>query len=241
MVNAARAVAAGVKDVTEGVLDLIYPPFCLVCEKPGSYLCPDCVGKITLIDYPYCRTCGAPSETARCRECQDREFAFEASRSAAIYDDTLRKSIHALKYSFYAALAEPLGDLMADRFGQTRLAGKTDLVVPVPIHRSRMLARGFNQSEELARRLCARTGMRMEAGALVQIRKTRHQVDLEPVERQANVRGAFAVRNPESVRGKRILLIDDVFTTGATLNEAASALRSAGAGSVQVYTLARSI
>jgi competence protein ComFC len=228
-------------DIAQGVLDLVYPPFCVVCEKAGSqYLCAECIEKVQLIEYPYCRTCGAPSETATCRECRDREFAFESGRSAGIYEGVLRDAIHALKFSFHPAVAEPLGDLMAQRFSKLYLSGKVDVIVPVPIHKSRMHVRGFNQSEELARRLCTHIPLPLETGVLYQARKTRHQVDLPQDERASNVRGAFAVRDGRRITGKRVLLIDDVFTTGATLNEAASALRSAGARSVHVYTLARS-
>lgn len=227
---------------TKGVLDLVYPPLCVLCGRAdGGYLCGDCVGNITLIDYPYCRTCGAPSETVLCRECRNRQFAFESARSAGIYEGVLREAIHALKYSFHAPAAEPLGMLMVERFPVTRLAGKTDVVVPVPIHSSRKVARGFNQSEELARILCAHTSMRLQTNALHQARGTRHQANLSYDERAANVKGAYAVRDPRLVRGKRILLIDDVITTGATSNEAASTLIEAGARSVHVYTLARSV
>jgi ComF family protein len=242
MLNVVREAARHIVDTREGLLDLVYPPFCVVCEKAVSqYLCPDCVEKIQLIDYPYCRVCGAPSETARCVECREREFAFDSGRSAGVFEGVLREAIHALKYSFHRPVADPLGDLMAERCSRLYLAGKADLVVPVPIHRSRMLVRGFNQSEELARRMCARISLPVDPGVLYQARKTRHQVDLPQDQRESNVRGAFVVRDPPRIQGKRVLLIDDVFTTGATLNEAASVLKKAGATSVHVYTLARSV
>ncbi len=231
-----------VKDIREGVLDLVYPPFCVICGKPDArYICSECIDKVQYIEAPYCRTCGAPSETIRCVECRQREFAFESAHSAGVYECVLREAIHELKYSFHAALAEPLGDVMAERFSKTMLAGKVDVAVPVPIHRSRMLVRGFNQSEEITRRMCTRVSLPVEAGVLFQARKTRHQVDLPQDRRESNVKGAFAVHEPGKVRSKRVLLVDDVFTTGATLDEAASALLAAGAKSVHVYTLARSI
>ena len=240
--DAVRRATQHVQDVREGVLDLVYPPFCVVCGKPDAhYICSECLENVQYIEAPCCRTCGAPSDTIRCVECRRREFAFESARSAGIYEGVLREAIHELKYSFHAALAEPLGDVMAERFSATMLAGKVDAVVPVPIHRSRMLVRGFNQSEEIARRMCTRISLPVEARVLFQARKTRHQVDLPQDRREGNVKGAFAVREPEKLRSKRVLLVDDVFTTGATLNEAASTLLAAGARSVHVYTLARSI
>lgn len=228
-------------DITDGVLDLVYPPFCLNCRNAGHYLCAECIEKIQFIEYPFCRICGAPSEAARCIECKEREFAFESARSVGVYEGVLRDAIHAMKYDFHAAVAEPLGELMAARFPGSSLAGKVDVVMPVPIHRSRFLVRGFNQSEELARKLCARVSLPLVMDVLHQPRKTKHQVNLSYDERAANIHGAFAVRDARKIAGKRVLVLDDVLTTGATANEAALALKNAGAKSVHAYTLARSV
>jgi ComF family protein len=231
-------------DFCNGVLDLVYPPFCLVCKEPGDlYLCEDCRQEIVLIEPPYCRTCGAPCgpDEYLCADCREREYEFECARSAGIYDGALRQAIHALKYDFHAVMADPLAELMVRAFPNTYLARRVDVAVPIPIHHSRLLDRGFNQSEELARRFCKGVRLRLEPNALVKRRKTRHQVDLPQDERATNLEGAFAVAAPERIAGRRVLVIDDVFTTGATLNEAARVLRAAGAASVCAYTLARSI
>lgn len=231
-----------VRDLRAGVLDLVYPPFCVICKRPAEqHMCEECIEKITLIEFPYCRRCGAPSDSTFCRACDGREFVFDSAHCVAIFEGVLREAIHSLKYGCFAAVADPLGDLMARRLSRTTLPGKVDCVVPVPIHRSRMLRRGFNQAGELASRICANLPLPLHKNVLCQARKTKHQVDLTEEERVTNVRGAFAVRNAPKIAGKRVMLVDDVFTTGSTLNEAASVLRSAGAKAVHVYALARSL
>jgi ComF family protein len=231
-----------VRDIYSGLLDLIYPPHCVLCREAGDgYLCPKCSESITTIVPPVCRKCGTPCESYICGECRDREYHFERACSAGVFDGVLREAIHALKYRNLLAVADPLADILVKAFPGTGLAGTVDIVVPIPIHRSRMVDRGFNQSEELARGLASRVGLRVETGVLYKARKTRHQVDLTIDERAVNPRGSFGVRNPERIRGKRVLLVDDVFTTGSTLDEAARVLLEAGASAVRAYTLARSL
>ena len=130
---------------------------------------------------------------------------------------------------------------MARFYTTCPIAGHVDVVVPIPVHRSRLIERGFNQAEELSRQLCARSGLRLESGALIKPEETAHQVNLPKDERARNLREAFRVSNPARIRGKRVLLVDDVLTTGSTLDAAARVLISAGAASVYGYTLARSI
>ena len=231
-----------IKDICAGVLDLVYPPFCLVCgRRDQNYLCAKCIEEIDVIDAPFCRKCGTPCEEYKCQQCLEREYHFEYARSAAVFGGALREAIHSLKYKFHLPLADPLADLMARCFHETYLAGRVDLAIPIPIHSSRLLERGFNQAEELALRLRKRISLPVESGVLYKPRKTRHQVDLPQDLRTINVQGAFAVRNTGRIAGKRILLIDDVFTTGSTLSEAARVLREAGAETVHAYTLSRSV
>ena len=231
-------------DFVSGVLDLVYPPYCLTCGKAGEdYFCPECEEKIDVIPPPVCQKCGTPSESFHCPDCRDREFAFafEFARGAATFDGVLREAIHALKYQSRVVMAEPLGAIMSRCFPTTHIAGKVDLAIPIPIHKSRLVERGFNQATELARVLCKRTGLPLDASVLYKRRNTRPQAYLPFEERLINLEGAFAVRHPERIQGQRILLIDDVMTTGCTLHEAARTLREAGSGQVIAYTLARAI
>ena len=230
------------RDLWSGVLDLIYPPHCLVCKGPGNdYLCAECVEKIDIIQPPCCRKCGVPCDPTVyiCAECREREYYFEFARSVGIYENELRDAIHALKFACQELMARPLGELMARCYATSGLPGKVDVAVPIPIHRSRLVERGFNQSAEIARVLCKRISLPLQTGALVKTRKTRDQVNLPEDQRFTNLEGAFAVPDPHPIAGKRVLIIDDVLTTGATANEAAKTLRSAGASAVYAYTLAR--
>ncbi len=228
-------------DAYMGLLDLVFPPFCLTCGTASEeYLCAECVDKILLIEPPACARCGSPAPTYPCPNCEGLSFSFDSAHCAGIYEGVLREAIHAFKYGCCEALSETLGGIMSSRIPARFLEGRIDCVVPLPIHRSRMLVRGFNQSELLARRVCSDTGLELALDVLYQKRKTPHQVNLPQEKRLGNVRNAFAVRNAGKIAGKRVLLVDDVLTTGSTLNEAALAMKNAGASSVHAYTLARS-
>ncbi len=234
-----KTCALTLRDVWSGLLDLVYPPFCLVCGAAGeAYLCAKCIEKISLIEGPCCSRCGYPMESLPCRECSDKTLAFSGACSVGVFEGVLREAIHRLKYAGNLVLADPLAELMARHYPTCSIAGKADLVTAVPIHRSRALERGFNQSEELARRMCARTRLPFATGILIKPKETRHQVELPYDMRALNLRGAFKVRDRAAVAGKKILVVDDVFTTGSTLHEAATALKNAGASAVYAYTLA---
>ncbi|MEN6355531.1 MAG: ComF family protein [Armatimonadota bacterium] len=224
-----------------GMLDLVYPSYCLACGRADDdYLCAECIEMIDVVGDMYCHKCAMPCEANICADCQNREFSFDFAGSAGLYEGVLRKAIHALKYDMHLAIVEQLADLMIRCYPHRQLNGNVDMVVPIPIHRNRLVERGFNQSEELGRLLCKRISVPLEINALYRIKNTRHQVSLPQDERMLNIKGAFAVQRPDLITGKRVLLVDDVFTTGSTLNEAAKMLKEAGAQSVFVYTLARS-
>jgi ComF family protein len=155
-------------------------------------------------------------------------------RAAAYYRDPLRRLIHRFKYEGLFALARPLGDVMVQAWPAWRQP--VDLVLPIPLHRRRHAERGYNQSERLVDELRRHLGWTTASGALVRVRQTQPQTGLTAAERRANVHGAF-VADPARVEGNRILLVDDVCTTGSTLTAAAMALRQAGATSVMAYCL----
>lgn len=238
-----EATLNAIQDLCSGALDLVYPPHCVVCRDAasGAYLCPKCIDSITLIEPPVCSKCGTPCQAFLCDECYHREYAFERARSAGVFDGALREAIHALKYRSYEAVAEPLAEIMARAFAGTGLARYADVLVPIPIHASRLLEHGFNHSELLAHLLSRRIGVPVEPDVLRKVRKTAQQVDLPREERALNIQGSFAAERSDRIAGKRVLLIDDVFTTGSTLNEAAHVLIAAGAEEVRAYTLARSL
>jgi len=230
-----------------GLLDLIYPPRCQVCRRfdPRPF-CQSCWESIELIQPPVCRQCGAPLDPSatgpqECNDCRARQkSAIAWARSAGLYDGTLQRAILNLKYTGCRALAIPLAGLLVEAVRNLEDGQDSfDAVCPVPLHPQRQKERGFNQSELLAKYLCETAGLKMDKTIIQRIRPTLPQVMLPPKERGRNVRGAFALAPAADVAAKRILLIDDIHTTGSTLQECARVLQKGGAAAVCVLTLAR--
>jgi ComF family protein len=247
----ATTVGPGLAALATTVLDLIFPALCPVCEAslgPGRRdpLCGKCWDAIARIEPPYCATCGAPfmgfseRELAPrpfpCAQCSAEPPPYEYARSAARYEGPLRDALHAFKFSGRRALARPLADLLLEQCGGA-LPGGIAAVVPVPLARDREYLRGFNQAQLLAEHVARRLGAPLEPRWLARVRETRPQSDLAAAERRANVRGAFQASR--AVDGRDVLVVDDVFTTGATLAACARALRERGAGRIGVLTVAR--
>jgi ComF family protein len=236
-------------------LDLVFPPFCVICRhRLGAGrrdpLCGPCWVALERIGPPMCARCGRPfprldvaavAPAQRCGDCRRRPPAFTAARAAARYGDTVREALHAFKFDRRRALAAPLGDLLAEIPLGALATGGIDVVVPVPLHPSRERERGFNQAALLARRAARVWGLPLAADALGRAVPTATQTALAGRERQDNVRGAFTVRRPEAVAGRRVGLVDDVLTTGATAGECARCLHDAGAAAVVVLTVARAV
>jgi ComF family protein len=178
------------------------------------------------------------AQSGRCDACRRRSPAYDCARSVFVYDGPIREAIHALKYHGRRAAAGPLGVLLAQRAPRDAIRG-VDSVVPVPLHPSRLITRGFNQAELIARPLAALLGVPCVARALRRSHHDRSQAELDATARRASVRDAF---HPGPARtGARVLLIDDVFSTGATAEACAAALREAGASAVTVLTVARAL
>ena len=234
--------------LVRGLLDLLYPPRCEACGGlRRDPICPECLAAITPITPPLCEICGEPFDpqaagAPRCAACRSpRGRAFAAARSAVYYDGPVVPLIWRYKYDGQMALGEPLGRLMAEALaaGASDLgADSVDVVCAVPLHRTRLRERGFNQSELLAESVAAALSRPLEP-LLQRTRPTRPQVDVPREVRASNVRGAFAAAPDQALTGRRVLLVDDLFTTGATLAECARALRRGGADEVRVLTLAR--
>ena len=238
---------------TLAALDLVFPALCPVCEAtlgPGRRdpLCGACWGAITRLGAPTCDVCGAATPTIAtvaepprrvaptCATCMTSPPHYDYARSAALYEGGLRDALHAFKFAGRRALAGPLGDLAAEQCVAS-LPDGIDALIPVPLARERERERGFNQATLLARRIGRRLGVPTRPSWLARIRSTRPQSDLSAAERRTNVRGAF--RASERVAGGHLLLVDDILTTGATLDACARALSAAGARRVGVLTVAR--
>lgn len=227
-----------VRRVGEALLDLVYPPTCGGCGRAGMRFCSRCTARVAWLDTgPFCLRCGRPTFTGTaCPWCQTAPPLLDAIRSAALFVGPLRQATHAFKYTGRADLAEPLAGLMVAFWERHPLPA--DLIVPVPLHPNRQRERGFNQAGLLAQAFAARTGLPLAPQGLARIRETAPQVGLNVQERRDNVRGAFCAQG-EAFVGRRPLLIDDVCTTGATLEACARALHSAGSQAVYALTLAR--
>lgn len=226
---------------------LLFPSACGVCGKDlpngGRALCEPCRRGFPRWAGLACRVCGTPLPDggARCFTCRRRRRAFRFCRSAGLYEGPLRKAILLFKYAGREEFAEPLAECLAETFRTRPELHRTDCVVPVPLHFLKRHARGFNQSELLAREFSLLAGLPLHVGVLLRHRWTSAQARLGKEKRKVNVEGAFVVRRAEPIKGRRVLLIDDVCTTGATLEACAHALKAAGAQTVDVLTLARDV
>jgi len=229
------------------VVDGILPPRCLACgtivSEPDA-LCPACWASITFFAPPWCTQCGLPfphpmGEGAVCGDCARQHPSWDRARSVLRYDKHSRRLVLMLKHGDQTHLAGAFGRWMR-RAGGDVLAG-ADLLMPVPLHWTRLVSRRFNQSALLARAIHAAGGPPVAADWLVRRRRTPSQGTMGPLARARNVRGAFALRRGRSVEGKRIVLVDDVLTTGATAEECARVLRRGGAAYVGVMVLARAV
>ena len=235
-----------------GLRNLLYPPFCTVCALPtvaGTHLCVGCVAEAAQLRWgapALCRRCSRPFWGAAplpevCAECQHWSPAFDCVVAPCRFGGVVREVVHQLKYDGKRHLRHLVSDWMQEGLSDARLRDPpAEVLVPVPLHWWKHRLRGFNQAEVLAAELSGNTGVRM-ISALRRVRSTGTQTQLAREERRANVRGAFATR-PEcerQIQGRHVLLVDDVLTTGATLDACAGALLRGGAASVRALTAAR--
>lgn len=216
-------------------LDLIYPPHCAGCQRSGYLLCPDCLQTMHPLTLPFCQHCGTPfaTSTGVCIACQRHRLRIQGLRCLNLYQGPLCNAIHALKYHGQQRLARPLGLLLAEAF--TCYNMRADGIVPLPLHLQRQQQRGYNQATLLARVCATHLKVPCLEQLVIRQRATYAQVGLNAQERWQNVSGAFALA-PE-IRGHTpnyhtLLLIDDVSTTGATLEACAAALYAAGINEV---------
>ena len=230
-----------------GALGVVYPPTCVGCAAATAAphaLCPACWSGLRLIERPFCERLGTPFAldlgvgTLLSPRAIAEPPAFDRARAVALYDGTARDLVHRLKYGDRLDLARAMGRMMAS--AGRELTGEADLVVPVPLHRARLWRRRFNQAALLAQRVARLSGLPLDVGVLARVKPTRSQVGLTRHQRAENLQGAFRVPGAARPRlaGRRVLLVDDVATTGATGNAAARALLRGGAARVDLLTFA---
>ena len=226
---------------------LFYPATCVVCsgdvERP-EYLCESCRGRAPRITPPFCAKCsepfsGAITETFSCANCEHRILHFDSAVAAYRSRGLVRKLVHEFKYGRQRHLRHPLSEWLGETMADSRLRGwRFDLIVPVPLHPARERERGFNQATLLAELLSSRIGVPLR-NVLERIRYTTTQTAYDRAERMENLHDAFRLRKKMNVRELRVLLIDDVLTTGSTVSECARILKDGGAISVHAATAAR--
>lgn len=230
----------------------LYPAQCRHCGEnldpaDGYYICKSCWDKVEYIEKPYCEKCGFPSDphsalpekVFSCANCPP-QFSFNKARSIAYYNTAIGEAIRLLKDNGKTVMADKLADIMVEGMNKLLNPKDYDCIIPVPLHRKKMRKRGYNQMELIGRKVGEKVGIPLETKSLIKVKDTPPQRGLSGKERIQNIKGSFSVINPINIKGKRILLIDDVMTTGSTINECAKTLVKEGkVDSVDVLTLAR--
>lgn len=233
------------------VLDLVFPQNCIFCsgdrKEGGEYLCRICFNDIGLIHAPICFVCGVPADISydypqeefSCGVCRQNPYGFDRARSLGHYDTVLRELIHHFKYQKQLGVLSDIDCLLENYFSKYGKEYLDFTVSPIPLHFHKMRERGFDQAFLLARQVAGILRAPLESALLKRVTATSAQATKTKAERAQNIKGAFEINRPEKVVGKKVLLVDDVFTTGATANEAAKILKKAGAEKVYIFTLGR--
>lgn len=230
------------------ILDWLYPPTCISCKillplnETERFICADCRGLFEPILRPKrqsCQKCGAPTEkpAAFCASCQGKKYRFSQNISAFTYDELLRELINDMKFNNKRRIAQGLGIIWASTVKEKF---ENHILVPVPMHRKKQSERGFNQAETLTIPLAKAMDLPMQL-LLTRTEDTIPQSEVHPSRRAENVAGVFQITDPAAIKGKNFILTDDIFTTGASLNECAKTLKNAGAARVLCMTLAISV
>ncbi|HUM82675.1 MAG TPA: ComF family protein [Lachnospiraceae bacterium] len=227
--------------VTSFALDLLYPRRCPICHEPapaGKKICPACRKKLPYIETKRCRKCGKPVEDREimCEDCKKTEHVYTAGIGVFRYDETMRGTISYYKFKGRREYGEVLGELTYE--GSRNLIELWDpqLIIPIPLHSGKQRTRGYNQAAELARPVSRRSGIRLDEHALIRTEKTLAMKNLGAAERAANLSGAFIPgKGFRPVRS--VLLIDDIYTTGTTVDSAAAALKECGVSDVFFVSL----
>jgi len=240
------------RQLWEAALNALYPPVCCACGEPVSRpdFCARCRAAVVLLGAPLCARCGVPFATRGasdhlCGHCLVQAPPFGCARACAMYDarqsshDPVKSVLQRYKYSRNVGLARPLGQLLIERCPFPLI--NYDVIIPVPLHLNRLRWRGFNQANLLAAILGRDAGLPVDPFSMERTRPTLPQVELTEPERRRNVAHAFRITRPHRVRGQRVLLLDDVYTTGATVTECARVLHEADAASIDVLVLARAV
>jgi ComF family protein len=236
--------------ILRGLTDIAYPKICLSCKSKldanstDDYICKACRLKIKRNMPPFCLSCGRHLEKGNrnksiCPACLKRSLSFDRAFSPCLYEGIIKELIHEFKYKNKSHLGKPLSGIMTDFIKEYDLPiNYLDLIIPMPLHKTRLREREFNQAEILSRHIASEFNREMAPGALIRHRLTKTQTELPLNQRYLNVKDSFSVTDNCNLKNKNVLLVDDVLTTGATSSEAAYAIKKSGANIVFVLTLA---
>ena len=230
------------------IINLLYPAMCRACykriDKFNRNICDECAGKIKQRLPPFCAKCvkqlkGDPELIAMCPDCKNDEPYFDRAWSACYYDGILKGLIHDFKYKKITSLSKDFTALIIDFMKRYDIGANSQVVLSVPMHPNRLFTREINHSDILAKGLAKRLGISYSSKALKKTKDTPLQSKLKREARIKNLRSSFSLKDTSFVRGKNILLVDDLFTTGSTVNECSRILKNSGAHHIEVITLAR--
>ncbi len=228
-----------IKDGFGGILEFIYPSSCLICNTyigNAGLICDRCWAKVDYLDLPVCGDCGQQiSGNLKCPACPN-ENSFPVI-ALGQYIDPLKEIIHRFKYSHFRNLGYILGERLIDKHALAIMKARPDIIISVPLHSYRLKSRGFNQAADLADKISDSLEIQVDHNSLVKLRRTRDQARLDSRSRKFNLRGSFGVINDE-LKGRRVLIIDDVMTTGSTIREVRKTLEEAGARPVMATVAA---
>jgi competence protein ComFC len=233
--------------VRKSLSDLIFPPFCPLCEQELTHrehlVCEDCFEAIHTIEGYMCRKCGAPIEQHRktCLYCKGKKYHFNKVRAFGIYAPPLSEMVHLLKYERKTHLSHRLGIFLANLYIADSDLSTSSAIIPVPLHSTKMRERGYNQSQLLAQQVAEISRTELLSGVVIRKKPTRSQTALKHSEREANLKNAFSVVYPNQLAGKSVTIVDDVLTSGTTINEMAKTILDAGAERVYGLVLARAL
>ena len=245
------AIAGKIRTGFKTALGLVYPETCQLCQSEratadSGFVGSKCWSQVRFIRPPFCARCGLPFQGAlttefHCTNCQELELHFTSARSAVVARTVVLEAIHRFKYSNALWFEHFLADLLVREAAPSLQGQNWDFLMPVPLHPLKLREREFNQAEIIAGHLSRATGIPLNSDSLRRVNPTATQTLLNRDQRAANMKGAFRVPAGKSLADKRIVLVDDVFTTGATTNACAAALVRAGAAEVVVWTVARGL
>lgn len=222
------------------IWDMIFPKKCINCKKEGAYLCEDCLALIEINPFQYC-LCDNLSKREKCEKCENK-YLDKVFSAASFKNKIVQEAVHKLKYSYIKDLSTPLAFLILSHLYLRNIEIDKDFViVPVPLSDKKKRKRGFNQSEEIGKIISETTGMPLFSDVLMKTKDTKPQMELKRNERIENIKDCFKAKNEDKIKNRTILLLDDVYTTGSTMEECAKVLKHSGAGSVWGITAAREV